>query len=226
MFSEYACAEAGIPHVLDEMGKSRVEPPGMDGGPKTPVVPCPERVSATRHGVTGMNRRPVGPVAPDWVTANVWPPIVIELARADDPELAAIVTATWVVPVPEPGAGVSQVSLAVAVHPHDVMIFTDVAPPEAGAEYEPVERAYVQPAAGAAWVTVNAWLPMIIKAAREEGPIFAVKFTVRVKLPVPALEEALSQTSLGVAVHAHGVVTVTVVEPAVAGAEYPELESE
>jgi hypothetical protein len=69
-------------------------------------------------------------------------------------------------------------------------------------------------------------LPIAIELAREDGPGFEMKFTVRVKLPVPPAGEGVSQTSVGVVVHAHGVVTVTVVEPAVAGAENAVLERE
>jgi hypothetical protein len=50
-----------------------------------------------------------------------------------------MVTITCVFPVPDAGAGVNQVSFAVAVHPQDVMTLTDVVPPEAGAEYKVLE---------------------------------------------------------------------------------------
>ena len=55
MFSEKACAEAGTPQELMGIGKSRVEPALIVGGPKAPVRPLPPtaRVSATRQGVKG-----------------------------------------------------------------------------------------------------------------------------------------------------------------------------
>ena len=53
MFSEYAAAVDGIPQELDAMGNDRVLFAASEGGPKGPLMPAQERVSATRHGVTG-----------------------------------------------------------------------------------------------------------------------------------------------------------------------------
>src|ERR1700730_9392691 len=39
MFSEYACAVAGIPQLLDKIGKSRLRRPSRLGGPNAPVFP-------------------------------------------------------------------------------------------------------------------------------------------------------------------------------------------
>src|SRR5208337_4133875 len=50
---EYAFADEGIPQVLERIGKFRVAPATSEGGPLLPVKPLPDRVSASRHGVTG-----------------------------------------------------------------------------------------------------------------------------------------------------------------------------
>ena len=52
MFSEYATAVDGVPQGLDAMGNDRVLCAVSEGGPNAPLMPAPERVSATRHGVT------------------------------------------------------------------------------------------------------------------------------------------------------------------------------
>ena len=54
-FSEYARAVDGMPHAPG-IGKDRVAPPISAGPPRGPTGP---RVSATRHGVTGINCRPL-----------------------------------------------------------------------------------------------------------------------------------------------------------------------
>src|SRR5271157_1317149 len=51
-FREYAAAVGGTPHALLGMMKSRQVPPLIGGPPKGPLG---FRVSATRHGVIGMN---------------------------------------------------------------------------------------------------------------------------------------------------------------------------
>jgi hypothetical protein len=53
MLSEYATAVDGIPQALEGTGKDRALFPASDGGPKAPLIPAKDRVSATRHGVTG-----------------------------------------------------------------------------------------------------------------------------------------------------------------------------
>ena len=52
-FSEYALAVEGIPQTLDGIGIVLVVPPVKLGPPKSPGG---FRVSATRHGVTGIKR--------------------------------------------------------------------------------------------------------------------------------------------------------------------------
>src|SRR5258706_13721226 len=50
-----------MPQALDGMGKSRVWPTAMVGGPNAPDVPWPGRVSATRHGGAGKKARLAAP---------------------------------------------------------------------------------------------------------------------------------------------------------------------
>src|SRR5690348_17245953 len=60
-FNAYAFAPDGMPHELPGTGKSRVDPAAIIGGPNAPLMFCPERVSANRHGVTGTNLSAVAP---------------------------------------------------------------------------------------------------------------------------------------------------------------------
>src|SRR3954452_9695492 len=116
-FKEYACASAGIPHALCGMAKSRVVCPPSTGAPKGPAA---SRVSATRQGVTGTKRSPVGTLTtvPAWITVIVWPAMVSVPVRAEAPPFASAWNETVPLEVPGvPEVTVIHAALLVAVQP-------------------------------------------------------------------------------------------------------------
>ena len=85
---------------LAGIGKLRVEPAVIDGGPKAPVSPLPptERVSAIRQGVSVKN--PKGEAIADWVRLMRWPAIASIKLRVDPVWFAAKVIDTLPFPLP------------------------------------------------------------------------------------------------------------------------------
>jgi hypothetical protein len=90
IFNEYAWAVEGTLQPLAGIGKLRVAPAAMDGGPKAPLSPLPPttRVSAIRQGVSG--KKPSGAGTGACVTVNVCPAMVSVPTRAMVPEFAVV----------------------------------------------------------------------------------------------------------------------------------------